>query len=219
MNERDALLETIFTTPEDDAPRLIYTDWLEEHDEVAYADFIRQQLQQGRGAEIPEKEQARVWESYVREIQADDSWASLLTLQSFQRGFPVNALNINVQQFRDYSRYWWPKFPVTEIICPLSPLTIGEFVRVPYLGRVRKLIVDGQDPHGLVIPRLAQCHYLKTLKALDLSMYTVGIEAAEALARSDVFEQLEELRLPYSMRPNREAGRLLRKRYGDICVF
>ena len=39
--EELALLETCIAAPEDIAPRLIYSDWLEEHDHDAVADFIR----------------------------------------------------------------------------------------------------------------------------------------------------------------------------------
>lgn len=219
MNEREALLERIFDNPEDDAPRLIYSDWAEEHDEPACARFIRMQIRQARGANVEETETAETWIAYRDELSPANGWANMLTPQSFERGFPMSPMNVSVNILKDYSRHWWPKVPVIGLICPLSPLTIAEFVRVPYLAKLRELIVDGQDPHGLVIPRLAQCHYLRDLRILDLSMYTVGIEAAEALAKAEIFNNLRELRLPYSMRPNREAGRLLRRKFGDICSF
>lgn len=47
MNDEDALRETICTRPNDDAPRLVYADWLEETGEpsnVARAEFIRVQI-------------------------------------------------------------------------------------------------------------------------------------------------------------------------------
>ncbi|WP_020468433.1 TIGR02996 domain-containing protein [Zavarzinella formosa] len=219
MNERDALLETIFDNPQDDAPRLIYSDWVEEHDEPGYANFIRLQIKESRGEPVDEEELQQAWLDYEREISPDKAWDHLVSKQSFDRGFPVPSMNVSVGSLRDYSRYWWPRLPVIGLISPLSSLNIAEFVRVPYLARIRSLVVDGHDPHGLVIPRLVQCHYLKNLRVLDLSMYNMGIEAAEALARAEIFERLEELRLPYTMRPNREAGRLLRKRFGDICLL
>lgn len=219
MNEREALLERIFDNPEDDAPRLIYSDWAEENDEPFCARFIRTQIHQARGEEIEEAEIESTWSDYLHELDPENNWSVGLTRQSFERGFPISPLNVSVNNLKDQSRYWWPRVPVIGLICPLSPLTISEFVRVPYLTKIRELIVDGQDPHGLVIPRLAQCHYLRGLRILDLSMYTVGIEAAEALAKAEIFDNLRELRLPYSMRPNREAGRLLRRKFGDVCLF
>lgn len=45
MTDRDALLAAITANPDEDTPRLIYADWLEEHDEAERAEFIRLQCQ------------------------------------------------------------------------------------------------------------------------------------------------------------------------------
>ena len=44
MTERDALLRAIFENPEDDAPRLAYADWLEDHADPLQAEFVRAQV-------------------------------------------------------------------------------------------------------------------------------------------------------------------------------
>ncbi|MBN9121374.1 MAG: TIGR02996 domain-containing protein [Planctomycetes bacterium] len=43
MNDEDALLAAIVAHPDEDTPRLVYADWLEEHDAPLQADFIRTQ--------------------------------------------------------------------------------------------------------------------------------------------------------------------------------
>lgn len=48
MTERDALLAAILSSPEDDTPRMIYADWLEERGEVERADFVRVQCELAR---------------------------------------------------------------------------------------------------------------------------------------------------------------------------
>jgi uncharacterized protein (TIGR02996 family) len=45
MSDRDALLAAIQAAPDDDAPRLIYADWLEEHGDPDRAEFIRVQIE------------------------------------------------------------------------------------------------------------------------------------------------------------------------------
>ena len=45
MTDRDALLRAICDNPEDDAPRLVYADWLDENGDPLQAEFIRLQLQ------------------------------------------------------------------------------------------------------------------------------------------------------------------------------
>ena len=43
MADTMALLEAIRASPDDDAPRLVYADWLEEHGDQPRAEFIRVQ--------------------------------------------------------------------------------------------------------------------------------------------------------------------------------
>ena len=38
MNERDALLKAVCDNPDDDTPRLVFADWLDEHGEDHGAD-------------------------------------------------------------------------------------------------------------------------------------------------------------------------------------
>jgi uncharacterized protein (TIGR02996 family) len=45
MSDRDALLAAITANPDEDTPRLVYADWLEEHDQAKRAEFIRLQCQ------------------------------------------------------------------------------------------------------------------------------------------------------------------------------
>ncbi|MGO9416385.1 MAG: TIGR02996 domain-containing protein [Syntrophobacteraceae bacterium] len=46
---RDAdFLQAIIASPADDAPRLVYADWLEEHGDLARTEFIRLQCELAR---------------------------------------------------------------------------------------------------------------------------------------------------------------------------
>lgn len=44
MSDLDALFAAILAAPEDDAPRLVMADWLDEHDQPERAEFIRVQV-------------------------------------------------------------------------------------------------------------------------------------------------------------------------------
>ncbi len=43
MNEHDRLLHAAIEEPDDDAPRLVYADWLTDNGDPERADFIRAQ--------------------------------------------------------------------------------------------------------------------------------------------------------------------------------
>src|SRR5687767_11671931 len=45
MSDRDAFLAAIRAAPADDAPRLVYADWLDEHGQPDLAEFIRVQIE------------------------------------------------------------------------------------------------------------------------------------------------------------------------------
>src|SRR5262249_22464510 len=44
-DEAAALLRAIIANPDDDTPRLVYADWLQEHDDPERAEYIRVQCQ------------------------------------------------------------------------------------------------------------------------------------------------------------------------------
>jgi uncharacterized protein (TIGR02996 family) len=44
MTEREALLRTVCENPDDDTPRLVFADWLDENGEAERAEFIRLQI-------------------------------------------------------------------------------------------------------------------------------------------------------------------------------
>jgi uncharacterized protein (TIGR02996 family) len=48
MSDSAALLAAIRTHPDEDAPRLVYADWLEEHDQPERAEFIRVECETAR---------------------------------------------------------------------------------------------------------------------------------------------------------------------------
>lgn len=56
MTDRDGLLAAVLACPDDDLPRLVYADWLEEHGEGEHAEFIRVQCKAYR---TPHKHRAR----------------------------------------------------------------------------------------------------------------------------------------------------------------
>jgi uncharacterized protein (TIGR02996 family) len=77
MTHDDAFLQAILDAPDDDTPRLVYADWLEEHAEPERAEFIRVQC---RLARTPEGDPRRqVLEARERELlDRQDEWLGRL---------------------------------------------------------------------------------------------------------------------------------------------
>ena len=57
MSYRQAILQDILDHPDDDVPRLVYADWLDEHHQPERAEFIRVQV---RLAALPEGDDERL---------------------------------------------------------------------------------------------------------------------------------------------------------------
>src|SRR5581483_4113131 len=98
MNTHDALLQAIIESPDDDTPRLVYADYLEEHGQTDRAEFIRVQLDLARLPDSPDSDERR--EALAAREQAllkkyGEQWAyevlspvtGMVTSWWFRRGF------------------------------------------------------------------------------------------------------------------------------------
>jgi uncharacterized protein (TIGR02996 family) len=81
MSERETLIQTILDNPADDAARLVFADWQQEHGDEAHAELIR--LQCARAAKKGKRE---------RELLARPENAALIERgNTFERGFVTEA--------------------------------------------------------------------------------------------------------------------------------
>jgi uncharacterized protein (TIGR02996 family) len=94
MSDADALLAAIRAAPDDDAPRLIYADWLEEHGQPERAEFIRLQVLLARGGYIDPDHIDDFVGHFVREdelqaisYESISGLASPLRPFTYERGF------------------------------------------------------------------------------------------------------------------------------------
>src|SRR5262249_13724983 len=123
MNAHRPFLDDIRTSPEEDAPRLIYADWLDDHGDADGAEFIRVSRRAARlGADHPEAVRLRKGREALLQAHWDE-WGGPLRvfvpapptwedqhwllggfdrrwLMSFHRGF-LEALGVTAQTFCD----------------------------------------------------------------------------------------------------------------------
>jgi uncharacterized protein (TIGR02996 family) len=192
MGDRDAILEAIFAAPADDAPRLVYADWLEEHGDPEYAAFIRLRCQLARLANgdrewAPLRRQLhRTWES-LRARWAAQFPRTRLTLDHFPRGLPTRRVEVSAAAVLHESPRWWPTFPITDLRPTQWATRADQFAACPYLRRVR---------------------------VLDLTHQSFGIGSADAIIRSPHLGELRCLWVSdWVAIP--ETVRRLRARFGD----
>lgn len=174
MRLDEAFLEEICTRPDDDAPRLIYADWLDEHDQSARAEFIRAQIEMTRlssgsrrFAVLRRRALAFLAEHREGWLRDLPSWARAGS--EFHRGF------------------------VRHVFCTaLHFIKQGEqLLRAAPVQSLRLRRLDGR------ITALAESPHLARINALDIRCNYIDSREWEALAASPHLTRLNTLRLRF----------------------
>lgn len=106
MSGHDGFLRAIAASPEDDHPRLIYADWLEERGEVDRAEFIRVQCALARCEEDDERERLGAIEHrLLRMHRCREGWVPRPVQEfaggwGFERGF-FARMKLEAEEFLD----------------------------------------------------------------------------------------------------------------------
>jgi uncharacterized protein (TIGR02996 family) len=231
----EAFLQAITAAPHDDAPRLVYADWLDEHGSpagAARAEFIRAQVALAR---LPAAEPRRA-ELHRRSLELldehRDTWrASLPRLQGvswhrFWRGFVSGA---DVQAWKFYRRHAAALFGAAPVqflrVFGISASTCGELAASPYLARLTSLELVGAwigdegaaalaaSPHLAALRSLIARGPLRTCFGPRPRRTLIGDTGALALAGSPHLGRLELLDLrDNAVEP--EARLALTRRFG-----
>lgn len=179
MTEREALLAVILREPEDDLPRLIYADWLEERGEVAYAAFIRVQLNLARGAGSPVER--RSWERLQRELllQHEEEWVEplrqVLNLPVgvwggwvFRRGF-AEYFHMPAAVLQRFGAALATRTPLRSIyLHPCSAQEFAQLVRQPWFGQIAEVYAPQTLLHLPAVIALLESRYTQRLRHLEV---------------------------------------------------
>src|SRR5262245_22023718 len=158
--EQAGLLKAICDDPDEDTPRLVYADWLDEQagsmpsymqrsaNLAARAEFIRIQVAEaakggyhpnGRSMTARERELLAKWNT-------PDWWQAELpehpglgfSTHHYERGFPLHLYAKSVRSFLKAALDVYSQVPATWIrFAVITAKTAGELARSPFLARVR----------------------------------------------------------------------------------
>jgi uncharacterized protein (TIGR02996 family) len=175
-HERAALLRAIAANPDDDAVRLVYADWLEEHgDDTARARavYIRLAIEKAR---LPRKHPRRV------RLQGEMNgllrthyrhwfpWAELLHFAGRHRGFTRHARG-PAAAFNTHSAALFAAEPVTSLYLEPGGDGFAEFASSPLLARLRTLdLPEDSVPVGGMRQLVAAGH-ITALRKLNMSYW------------------------------------------------
>jgi uncharacterized protein (TIGR02996 family) len=197
----EAFLEDIVAHPEDDAPRLIYADWLDDHGQPDRAEFIRLQVRQARAGDDPKHALARQDELLARH---EGTWRSELPKlqgvtwdEHFSRGFVESAFVESVEVFLAQAEAMFAAAPVRSLrIGRIDTFGARALARAPHLARLLELNLGNNPGLGRAgVAYLAGSPFLEHLTALLLHCSSLGDEAVVCLAGSPHLDGLRELYL------------------------
>jgi uncharacterized protein (TIGR02996 family) len=201
-----ALLRACKEDPEDDAPRLVLADWLEEHGgpaDAARAEFIRMQCELARlDEEDPRRGelQGREWELNGQHAA---TWLGPMAGQvrcfAFERGL-VWVFNLLGRSFFSQK---WDRLRGSEAYAWLDGVALSAVSRKDFerlldsdlLANFNALALNDSWVTAKKAAALARCPHLSGLTKLDLLQNDVGPEGTKALAHSPHLARLRSLNL------------------------
>ena len=211
QTEAEAFLQRIRAYPDDDAPRLIYADWLDEQGDPRGA-FIRVQLALAHlkaeeaaaesdrvGRADREKARTRL-DAAERNLLAthEEEWKAplngLATGVKFRRGF-VEEVNVDAHDFVRRAHELFAAAPLRHIHLLNVGGSLGAALQCPYLSRLSALSIHASYAGEPLARAVARSEHLAGLKRLSLSRNRFDDVAAEHLASSPTLAGLEELDL------------------------
>jgi uncharacterized protein (TIGR02996 family) len=120
LTDHSGFLADIVANPEDDAPRLIFADWLEDHGDPDRAEFIRTQIELARLDEdatdrpkLERREQVLLAENRERWLAELPAWARK-EAGKFCRGF-VSEMTLTGNRFLKNAADLWAATPLESV--------------------------------------------------------------------------------------------------------
>jgi uncharacterized protein (TIGR02996 family) len=207
MTHDDAFLQAILEDPDDDTPRLVYADWLDENGQHDRAEFIRLQCELARleGEEDPSSAaQVRMAALQHREAvllgghrkawtQPLPEWARGKAV-GFARGFVV-TVHAPAGLFLQHGAELFRVAPVQHLALDGVADRTAALAATPLLLHLRSLLLGNQRLDDNAARALAASSYLGNLTLLDLGSNRLTAEGAQALAASPHLRRLVRLYL------------------------
>jgi uncharacterized protein (TIGR02996 family) len=206
MTDADALLAAVLAEPDDDLPRLVYADWLDENGRPERAEFVRVQVELARFPDryfvpwtfpvVRTREEAQReareytgWTARVDELRAREQTLLALHREAWlaplkQKGEPFQAVGTHGGFRRGFVEVVW--MPASWFVLRAEAL----FRRVP----ARELRVT-QPTLGSHLAELLACPLLPRLNMLDVSGLGWGDNTAAILADAPAIASLKAVRL------------------------
>jgi uncharacterized protein (TIGR02996 family) len=183
----EAFLPAIIEAPDDDTPRLVCADWLEEHGQGDRAEFIRAQIALAQAASDEERRRLRERAGELLAAHEEEWAAPLLGLVNkvcFRRGF-VERVTLTVPDFLDSAEQLFALAPVREAVFIKTGPGLGQLADCPHLARLALLDFRDSAFEEDELPTLFASPHLGGLRTFVLRLRAFGDDVLRALAGAE----------------------------------
>ena len=201
-----ALLKAVASRPDDDLPRLVYADWLDEHGRGERAEFIRLQVaheQPMTGSEratVRERMNALLNDHRAEWFRELPRWVRQWYTSrwderpDYRRGF-VEEVSVVASHFLRFGGQLLDRTPVVSLsLCHLGGVR-SHLARCPWLGRVPNLDLTWGHLEEEGAAALARNRHLRGVRTLDLYGCALGDAGVRVLADATSLTGLTKLDL------------------------
>jgi uncharacterized protein (TIGR02996 family) len=199
MTDGSAILRAILDNPDDDAPRLIYADWLDENGDADRAAFIRAQIKLARlPQDDPDRDRVVQTERTLWKANRD-AWKAWVPkwahVDRFHRGF-LEEVRCDAEDFIAHSDEIRSRTPLIGARLDGQGLIAVAVFRSRTLEGLRRLTVSFAM-RGQEWQQFADCPYLEKLVELDLTSNGGGNWMIHALVNATAVPALRSLKLKW----------------------
>ncbi len=177
MAREEGFLQAIAAAPDDDTPRLVYADWLDEHGNAARAEFIRTQVRLASGDSTGIGRLRRRERELL--LAHEQEWTAplhgIVRRARFCRGFP-ECVTLTAENFLAHADTLFRQAPVRHLILTEVGKLLPRVMGSPHLAKVR--VLEFRTFAGQRVRTLVRSPHLGGLTGLVLRF--AGLEDKEA---------------------------------------
>jgi len=207
--ERSALMRTICESPDDDTPRLVFADWLQEHGEDERAEFIRLQCQLASmkewdesyhsvrlrvhaiGTRCQEQWDSECWD--VSPIRITESGHRIIP--RYASGFPAHV-HLRPESFIRHHEWLFAETPIRSVTVLVYLSVFPQLLQCEGLRKLSRLVLLASSRMwDRPMEEFAQSNKLGNLRSLAFPGWRLSPESVRSLMRLPILTQLESLDL------------------------
>jgi len=198
MPPLSSFLAAIRAHPEDDTPRLVFSDWLEENEQPERAEFIRAQIELARLRQDSPRRRELAFRARQLLDQREETWTGPLLDPfycegQFRRGF-IDTIGLNADALEESLEELFDAYPLCRLSIRGLDGDLDSLRRIPASNTLTDLNLTGNDLDAAALKELAGFKHLKRLQTLSLLFNRIDDEGAQLLCKRKFFQRLALIR-------------------------